>query len=70
MTIFKAKIDPVLFQEQRRWLLFHRQMQDEQPDGKIQYEDEIDGLLNFLDHIADAMADQGETRQLLTQEDE
>ena len=50
-------IDPVLFRKQRLWLL------------KQEDTEECKGLVNLLDHIADEMAQDGESRQLLTEDE-
>ena len=50
-------IDPVLFRKQRLWLL------------KQEDTEECQGLMNLLDHIADEMAQDGELRQLLTEDE-
>lgn len=48
-------IDPVLLREQRLWLL--------KQDGP-----EADGLMRLLDEISEKMEAQGETRQLLVED--
>jgi len=50
-------IDPVLFRKQRLWLL------------KQEDTEESKGLIHFLDRIADEMAQDGELRQLLTEDE-
>ena len=57
VIVFDKGIDPVLFRKQRLWLL------------KQEDTDECEGLMNLLDHIADEMEKNGETRQLLTEDE-
>lgn len=49
-------IDPVLFRKQRLWLL------------KQEDTEECKGLMHLLDRIADEMAQDGESRQLLKED--
>ena len=59
---FQLEIDPVLFKQQREWLIAHPTLPYE---SSCTDRDHCEGLIGLMDSIADQMVDQGERGQLL-----